>query len=519
MRWDTPPDKREGPIEAATSGPSRTHHFANGRTFMSSVRDPADRPVEDRATPPGVSASCMSTLTPTALGVPGAQRPRRAATQEPGPGAASAGALHAPNGAGLVTSAITGRPTTEPPPTRVPDGLWEPNFPAADLVDHAAGLFEQLATWGGGAVGTARDAVGHEGPRHRVSIAPGCVGIAARDVSRHERTAEREQLREDPADVLAALALADGEEPFDPAPRGVIREWSAKSRARMVRRLCELDYAPLLVHPGRLPAMVTLTYPGDWLIVAPTGKTVKDHLKAFRKRYERAWGEPLRAVWKLEFQRRGAPHVHLLMVPPHGQEQTGRAFRQWLSETWAAVVAHPDAGERARHLAAGTGVDFSEGLRATDPKRVAVYFTKHGSFADKEYQHVVPEPWQEPGAGPGRFWGYWNLQRAVAEVEITPEDYVRLSRTMRRHQRAQRRMRTVRAPRPGWIGSAKSAHAEIVGLAGAELARGPLNVDRPIRRRKVNRRIKLYSRGSGWTSVNDGPAFASQLARMLDTAR
>jgi hypothetical protein len=67
-----------------------------------------------------------------------------------------------------------------------------------------------------------------------------------------------------------------------------------------------------------------------------------------------------------------------------------------------------DATQRARHLLAGTAIDILNGLRACDPKRLAIYFTKHSSpnkLGDKEYQHIVPEAWRQSGHGPGRFWG------------------------------------------------------------------------------------------------------------------
>ena len=63
--------------------------------------------------------------------------------------------------------------------------------------------------------------------------------------------------------------------------------------------------------------MVTLTCPGDWESVAPDGASVKRHMVVWRKRFQREWGEPARYIWKLEFQRRGAPHIHLWMAPPH----------------------------------------------------------------------------------------------------------------------------------------------------------------------------------------------------------
>jgi hypothetical protein len=57
--------------------------------------------------------------------------------------------------------------------------------------------------------------------------------------------------------------------------------------------------------------------PGGWESVAPDGASVKGHMMLWRKRFQREWGEPARYIWKLEFQRRGAPHIHLWMAPPH----------------------------------------------------------------------------------------------------------------------------------------------------------------------------------------------------------
>jgi hypothetical protein len=114
-----------------------------------------------------------------------------------------------------------------------------------------------------------------------------------------------------------------------------------------------------------LPAMLTLTYPGDWLTVASDAATVKRHFWALCKRYERTWGEPLIGPWKLEFQRRGAPHVHISTTPRMGftsfyDPDAGRLrstdLRAWLSLTWAEIVAHPDPEQRRLHRRAGTGV-------------------------------------------------------------------------------------------------------------------------------------------------------------------
>ena len=88
-------------------------------------------------------------------------------------------------------------------------------------------------------------------------------------------------------------------------------------------------------------------------------------------------------------------------------------------------------------MLAGTGVDYAAGLRSSDPRRIAVYFSKHASFAAKEYQNDVPEEWREPGKGPGRFWGFWGLERCTRAVEVTPDAATLAARTMRRWAHAQ----------------------------------------------------------------------------------
>lgn len=384
--------------------------------------------------------------------------------------------------------------------------LWSPSFPSADLVNQAAGLLPRVPQ---------RPAWLTEGPRPFLRVGPGVVEVRSKDYARAERTADRLAHRHELAVAeLAAYFEEHGEFPEDPEPTRTITEWSRKSRANMVRTLGLLDFTPMYADLTRLPAMVTLTYPGDWLTVAPTGKAVKAHLKAFRKRFERAWNEPLRCVWKLEFQHRGAPHIHMLMVPPHGRTADQWAFGAWLSYTWADIVAHPDPEQRRKHVRAGTGIDFAEGLRASDPKRVAVYFTKHAQFAAKEYQHIVPEPWQEPGCGPGRFWGYWGLEKAAAVVELDQADGVLAGRTLRRWARAQGVTREVSVWRTKG-GRALSEYPEVQGLAGAELLAG----QHKARKRKVRRRARRMGANRGFVMVNDGAAMTSQLARYLDQVR
>ena len=272
-------------------------------------------------------------------------------------------------------------------------------------------------------------------------------------------------------------------------PRNKIVEWSKKSRAAMTLRLSTLDYRPLF-RRGRLPAMITLTYPGDWQTVVPDAATAQRHLNAFRKRYEYDFGEPLIALWKREHQRSGSPHFHLFAAPP-----TGRAFAQWLSRTWADVVAHPDPKQRANHEKAGTGIDYATGFRSNDPRRISTYFSKHNSakFGSKEYQNRPPQQWVEAGSV-GRFWGYWGIKPLVVAVEISDADALFVARVLRRWSRANAQPRT------------------------RLVARGA-NAQGEMKFRRVSRRRGRFLNGLGFTIVDDSPAMGAALARALEVRR
>jgi hypothetical protein len=412
---------------------------------------------------------------------------------------------------GLVLCAITDQPGVTEPVLDLSGG-----FPSPDLVGVAAGLLTRvdLATTPGEWVERfqARNA-----SRAVVEVRPGAVvlrgrrrvGVAAAgssELAPHVRTGRDLRLG------LSAEA-PDVPEHF----RGDVTAWSRRSRSRMTLTLASLDYGPLF--ELGTPAMVTYTLPGDWLTVAPTGKAFKRLMKEMFQRLERAYGKPAaRLLWKLEFQGRGAPHLHTFMVPPTVLAHCScpvcppgsdlLPFRTWLSHTWADVVDHPDPSERAKHRAAGTGIDYREGLKARDPKRLAVYFSKHGGAAGgKEYQHDVPEAWQVVGAGPGRFWGVRGLSAVVESVPVTDQAFTVMKRTLRRLSqrqafygevgsrwptKVQRRTRSTRVPR------------------GVQLSTGALTY------RTVTRPLSYLnnSTGGGFLLVNDGPALASALARL-----
>ncbi|ETB39053.1 hypothetical protein MOKP38_45210 [Mycobacterium avium subsp. hominissuis] len=372
------------------------------------------------------------------------------------------------------------------------------------MVASAAALFERAEPW---ATGRDLRGVEPESGRFRITVGPGVVRLSWANPVRTERSAEREVDRHRFDVAVEEDRIKSSRDDAVPPGRS-ITEWSRKSRSAMCRTFAELDYSPL-VESGRVPAMVTLTYPGDWEDVAPDGASVKRHMVLWRKRFQREYGEPARYIWKLEFQRRGAPHIHLWMAPPMSPGRSGRGFAQWLSNTWAQVVDHPDPEQKARHRLAGTAIDVRNGLRACDPKRLAIYFTKHSSpnlDGDKEYQHIVPELWRRPGRGPGRFWGVYGLKKAIAVVEVAQDAYLTARRIVRRWSRNQ----------AVYSDSARRFPTTVVPHTAVRLVPRVQRDTGAVKHRRVRRRRTLCSQGGlagGYALVNDGPNFAAQLAR------
>jgi hypothetical protein len=206
------------------------------------------------------------------------------------------------------------------------------------------------------------------------------------------------------------------------------------------------------------------------------------------------------------------------MAPPHGVARgrgsaAGLDFRHWLSVIWAQIVDHPDPVEYQLHMVAGTGVDYAEALKCTDPKRLAMYFGKHGSYAAKDYQNTVPELWRIPGAGPGRFWGYWGLAPLIATADLDYADYQLARRIMRRYSARARR----------WDpGSGRHVWGKQVRTVTARRGR---HVDYSTgevtwrQGRKLTRPAQRFRGGGGFLIVNDGPNMARQLARAIEVCR
>lgn len=141
--------------------------------------------------------------------------------------------------------------------------------------------------------------------------------------------------------------------------------------------------------------MITLTYPRDY---PDDGRICKGHLTEFLQWIRRKWDDP-DYLWFLEFQKRGAPHYHILVARDRRPGDI-----EAVAETWYKIVGsgNPD------HLAAGTQTAIVR--KANGAKRYAV------KYCYKMRQKKVPDGF----TWPGRFYGYSrNVKpKPLARVEI-----------------------------------------------------------------------------------------------------
>jgi hypothetical protein len=174
-----------------------------------------------------------------------------------------------------------------------------------------------------------------------------------------------------------------------------------------------------------LEVFLHLTYPGKPELVPTDGREVKRHWDNMRRWLVR---QGVAGGWFMEFQRRGAPHLHVFLTGPIPKEKVAAA--------WNRIAGQDDPD----NLMAGIRI---ESMR--EKHMAAVYAAK---YASKSEQKDVPEAFQNVG----RFWGLFGglSVEPVAEVnsqerldtetgEIVAGGAVQAARVMRRLVNARRR--------------------------------------------------------------------------------
>jgi len=176
--------------------------------------------------------------------------------------------------------------------------------------------------------------------------------------------------------------------------------FSDSSMSRMSRylRSCTSDYKYL----------VTLTYPED----EKTWFGFKTHFKRFieRCRKENFITRDASIFWFVEFQARGAPHIHFY--------STNRIPRIWLSKAWFECVGSNDR----KHLIAGTNI-----IKFSNKQEQRRYALK---YAKKNEQKNVPDMFKDEkcfesyGLGAksiGRMWGIVGCRKTLSADTLIPD--------------------------------------------------------------------------------------------------
>lgn len=167
------------------------------------------------------------------------------------------------------------------------------------------------------------------------------------------------------------------------SPRGPITRFSKAARKRLIELFAQVDRTAVQF----LPLFITLTYPAEY---PNETATCKRHLDSFCKRLIRSYPHAA-IVWKMEYQKRGAPHFHLLVWNVY------HIRHREVSRHWYEVVGSEDK----KHLAAGTRVE-----RVKSWHGVTYYAAK---YLGKVGEAI-------PGTKPGRFWGVYG--RAYLPIRL-----------------------------------------------------------------------------------------------------
>lgn len=192
------------------------------------------------------------------------------------------------------------------------------------------------------------------------------------------------------ADMMIVKGSGSGEA-LGGGKRKAISEFTGESRFRLFQLLHSLTYETV--------TFVTLTYPKVFPV---DGKEFKAHLKAFRRRVERIWGK-MRAVWRLEFQKRGAPHYHIIYLDAPFMPVEN------LCSIWCDVIRTDDLNARK------ISVDVKAVVKSNQQRLVMTYLSK---YAAKLEGGGVPEG----TVNVGRFWGKWNIEVGEAGIFYLTSD-------------------------------------------------------------------------------------------------
>lgn len=223
------------------------------------------------------------------------------------------------------------------------------------------------------------------------------------------------------------------------ADRQEITDFSKRSRRNMRRTLLKLDRDEARARNYNT-LFVTLTYPQEF----PENKNrIKKDWDTFSKRLDRKLNSAFWA-WKLEAQKRGAPHFHLVLFTKYGDLQD---LKGWVSANWADVVRKNSGWSKSnenyqKNLVAGTRIDF---CGKPDEKGVIGYMT---DYSAKKNEYDSGHRW-------GERWGVRRREKFDDLVDwvafaLNRKEFLRARRTLKRWLKSKGYDRACEHPGEHW---------------------------------------------------------------------
>lgn len=186
--------------------------------------------------------------------------------------------------------------------------------------------------------------------------------------------------------------------------RGDVQTFTPQSRFRMLKMLARLECPRSDGYRFKV-SFVTLT---TRKIYHP--REFKDFMVRWFKRLGRKHPH-VAVVWRLEYQKRGAPHVHLILYNAPWID------KDWVQETWAEIVQQEKP--------------FTRIERIKSYKHLMSYASKYcgkvqeGGFNNVTYSTAQHANSELVGVSAGRVWGVYNramLPFAEKNKAVIPND-------------------------------------------------------------------------------------------------
>lgn len=178
--------------------------------------------------------------------------------------------------------------------------------------------------------------------------------------------------------------------------RGSVIGFSENSRRRLQGKLLAIDWrdAQGVGQRSEKSAIqfLTLTYPASY---PDSWLDWKNHLQRFKKRLIRRYGE-FGAIWRLEFQKRGAPHFHIVIF--FDSPRSVSRLTDWARGAWSGCGADDGSSGDWHKLMGAKSVPCY--MVNDDPTRLMSYLSKYLS-------KLGSSPLDEDDRPTGRCWGTW----------------------------------------------------------------------------------------------------------------